>query len=161
MNIPNDKINVVVGFGICFQEVSCFFKKNFLFYIGVQLINNVVIVSGTQRSNSKFSSQPGCPHNIEQSPLCYTVGPGWLSILNIAVCTCPPPTPSLSLPSSLRTIILPAQSPSLSHPASMRWGIKSAAEAGLCHRAALHPPLAGQGASVLCPLPLFFPHGVP
>ena len=28
------------------------------------------------------------PHNIEQSSLCYTVGPCWLSILNIAVCTC-------------------------------------------------------------------------
>ena len=24
------------------------------------------------------------PHNIEQSSLCYTVGPSWLSILNIA-----------------------------------------------------------------------------
>ena len=29
------------------------------------------------------------PHKIEQSSLCYTVGPYWLSILNIAVCTCP------------------------------------------------------------------------
>ena len=27
-------------------------------------------------------------HNIEQSSLCYTVGPCWLSILNTAVCTC-------------------------------------------------------------------------
>ena len=26
--------------------------------------------------------------DIEQSFLCYTVGPCWLSILNIAVCTC-------------------------------------------------------------------------
>ena len=26
------------------------------------------------------------PYNIEQSSLCYTVGPCWLSILNIAVC---------------------------------------------------------------------------
>ena len=30
--------------------------------------------------------------DIEQSSLCYTVGPCWLSILNIAVCMC------LSLP---------------------------------------------------------------
>ena len=27
-------------------------------------------------------------YNIEQSSLCYTVCPCWLSILNIAVCTC-------------------------------------------------------------------------
>ena len=26
--------------------------------------------------------------NIEQSSLCYTVGPCWLSVLNTAVCTC-------------------------------------------------------------------------
>ena len=30
------------------------------------------------------------PHNIEQSCLCYRVGPCWLSMLNIAVCTRPP-----------------------------------------------------------------------
>ena len=29
------------------------------------------------------------PHNSEQSSLCYTVGPCWLSIYSIAVCTCP------------------------------------------------------------------------
>ena len=29
------------------------------------------------------------PHSIKQSSMCYTVGPCWLSILNIAVCTCP------------------------------------------------------------------------
>ena len=29
------------------------------------------------------------PRNIEQSSLCYPVGPCWLSILNIAVCTSP------------------------------------------------------------------------
>ena len=26
--------------------------------------------------------------NIEQSSLCYTAGPCWLSVLNIAMCTC-------------------------------------------------------------------------
>ena len=31
--------------------------------------------------------------NIEQSPLCYIVGHCWLSILNIAVCTCQSQTP--------------------------------------------------------------------
>ena len=29
-------------------------------------------------------------HNLEQSSVCYTVGPCWLSILNIAVCTWTP-----------------------------------------------------------------------
>ena len=29
------------------------------------------------------------PQNIEQSSMCSTVGPCWLFILNIAVCTCP------------------------------------------------------------------------
>ena len=29
------------------------------------------------------------PYNIEQSSMCYIVGPCWLSILNRAACTCP------------------------------------------------------------------------
>ena len=29
------------------------------------------------------------PRNIEQSSICYTVGPCWLSVLNTAICTCP------------------------------------------------------------------------
>ena len=33
------------------------------------------------------------PPNIKQSSLCYTVGPFWLPILNIAMCTCPSQTP--------------------------------------------------------------------
>ena len=33
----------------------------------------------------RFSSHLGLLHNVEQSSLCYTVGPCWLSILNIAV----------------------------------------------------------------------------
>ena len=37
--------------------------------------------------------------STEQSSLCYTVGPCWLSILNIAMCTCQSQTPNLSLPS--------------------------------------------------------------
>ena len=32
-------------------------------------------------------------HNIEPTSLCYTVGPCWLSMLNIAVCTCLSQTP--------------------------------------------------------------------
>ena len=62
------------------------------------MINNVVLVSGVQQSDSvihihvSFLFQVLFPfrllQNIEQSSLCYTVGPCWLSILNIAVCTC-------------------------------------------------------------------------
>ena len=36
--------------------------------------------------------------SIKQSSLCCTVGPCWLSILNVAVCTCWSQTPNLSLP---------------------------------------------------------------
>ena len=32
-------------------------------------------------------------HNIEQSSLCYTVGPCWLPVLNRAACVCPSQTP--------------------------------------------------------------------
>ena len=73
-------------------------KKIFLFYIGVELINNVVLVSGVQHSDSvhhihvSILFQMLFPfrllQNIEQCSLCYAVGHCWLSILNIAVCTC-------------------------------------------------------------------------
>ena len=66
-------------------------------YIRVYLTDNVVIVSGVQQSDSvihvSILFQIIFPfrllHNIEQSSLCYTIGPCWLSILNISVCTCP------------------------------------------------------------------------
>ena len=66
-------------------------KKNFLCYIGVQLINNIVIVSGGQQNDSgvrihisilhqtPLSSR--LPHTIGQILLCYSVGPCWLSII--------------------------------------------------------------------------------
>ena len=82
-----------------------FFSFNILFYIGVQLVNNVVLVSGVQQSDSVIHThvpilfQILFPirllQNIEQGSLCYTVGPCWLSILNIAVCTCQSQTPFL------------------------------------------------------------------
>ena len=42
----------------------------------------------------------GLLQNIKQPSLCYTVGPGpgWLFMLNIAVCTCQSQTPNLFLP---------------------------------------------------------------
>ena len=62
-----------------------------------QLTNNVVIVSGGQQIDSAththvsiFPSIPfpsRRPHNTEQSSTCYAVGPWWLFIFNIAVCT--------------------------------------------------------------------------
>ena len=35
----------------------------------------------------KFPSCPGCHITLSKSSMCYTIGPCWLSILNIAVCT--------------------------------------------------------------------------
>ena len=63
-----------------------------------KLTNNVVIVLGELWRDSANHTHatilpqtpllPRLPHNIEQSPLCYTVGPCWLSILNTVVCAC-------------------------------------------------------------------------
>ena len=61
-------------------------------------MNNVVLLSGVQQSDSLIHIHVSILfqslflfrllQSIEQSSLCYTVGPCWLSILNIAVCTC-------------------------------------------------------------------------
>ena len=85
-----------------------------------QTINNVVIVSGEQRRDPAIHIHvsillqpilpPRLPHNIEQSSLCYTVGPFWLSILNIALCPCPSQMPPIL---SLATINLFSKSVSL------------------------------------------------
>ena len=65
----------------------------FLFYIGVQLINNVLSVSGVQQSHPvihKYVSicfQIPFPfkllHNTEQSSLCYTEGPASLLVIHL------------------------------------------------------------------------------
>ena len=75
-----------------------FYFLNLLPCVGIELINNVVVVSGEQWGDSpvhihvSFLPQtPGTsrlPHNSEQSFTCYTVGPCWLSILNMADYTC-------------------------------------------------------------------------
>ena len=62
------------------------------------MINNVVLVSDVEQSDSvihiavSILFQILFPfrllQNIEQSFLHYTVGPCWLSILNIALCIC-------------------------------------------------------------------------
>ena len=46
------------------------------------------------------------PHDIEPSSLCYTVGPCWLSILNVVVHTGRSQTPSLSLPLTLHPVTI-------------------------------------------------------
>ena len=71
------------------------------------MINNFVLVSGVQQSDSvihihvSILFQVLFPfrllQDIEQTSLCYTVDPYWLSILNMAVCTCQSQTPNLSL----------------------------------------------------------------
>ena len=58
-----------------------------------------MIVSGEEQSNSDIHIHVSIlpqtplpsrlPHNIEQSSTCCKVAPCWLSISNIAVCTCP------------------------------------------------------------------------
>ena len=71
-----------------------YLKKFFLFYTGAQLINNVVLESGIQQSDSVIHTRASILfqiifpfsllQNIEQHSLCYTVGPCWLTVLNIA-----------------------------------------------------------------------------
>ena len=50
----------------------------------------------------KLCSHPGC-HITLSSYLCYTVGPYWLSISNIALYTCPSQIPELPFPPSFPT----------------------------------------------------------
>ena len=79
------------------------FFQTFYFVLDYsRLTNNIVIVSGEQWRDSAIhihvSILPQTPlpsrlPHIEQSSLCDTVGPCWLSISNIAVCTCPPKIP--------------------------------------------------------------------
>ena len=79
-------------------------KKNFYFVLGFSQLTNVVWEF--QVNSEGFShtyvcmypfplkplSHPDC-HITEQSSLCCTLGTYWLSILNIAVCTCPSQSP--------------------------------------------------------------------
>ena len=60
------------------------------------MVDNVVLVSGVQQSDSLIQIHVCMRfqilflfrllHNIEQSSLYYTVGPCWLSILNTVMC---------------------------------------------------------------------------
>ena len=74
------------------------------------MINSVVLVSGVKQSDSvipihvfilfQITFLFRLLENIEQGSLCYTVGPCWLSILNVAVCTHQSQTPNSSLPAA-------------------------------------------------------------
>ena len=74
-----------------------------LFYIGVQPMDSVVIVSGEQQRDSGMhihvpillqTPLPSrLPHDVDQGPLCYIAGSCWLSILTITVYTCQSQTP--------------------------------------------------------------------
>ena len=85
---------------------SCFFF-NFLFYVGVELINNIVFVLDVQQNDSvihihvSILFQTLFPfrslYNIEESSPCCIVGPCWLPILNTIMCACQSLTPNLSL----------------------------------------------------------------
>ena len=78
-----------------------FFFLTFYFVLGDSQLTSKLIVLREQRRESAIhihmsilpqSPLPSrLPHTIEQSSLCSTVGPSWLSILNRAVC--PSPTP--------------------------------------------------------------------
>ena len=91
----------------CRMETLTFFFFSFLFSIGVELINNVVWTSGIQQSDSDIHINVSIPfqnffpfkllHNMEQSSLCYAVGPCWLSIF-IVMCICQSHTPNSSPP---------------------------------------------------------------
>ena len=62
-----------------------------------------MIVAGKQRRDQAVHNP--CIHSslnspptqaaliVDQSALCYTAGPYWLSVLNIAVCICPSRSP--------------------------------------------------------------------
>ena len=71
------------------------------------MINNVVLVSGVQQSDSVIHIHVSILfqilfpfrllQNIEQSSLCSTVGPCWFSLLNTAVCACQSQTPNITI----------------------------------------------------------------
>ena len=93
--------------------VSFYFKK-IVFYIGIYLINNVVLVPGIQQSDSvihihvSILFQSLSPfrllQSIEQSSLLYR-DTCWISILNTTVCTCQSQTPNVSLPSTFSLLV--------------------------------------------------------
>ena len=72
------------------------------------MINNIVTVSGGQQRDlakhthvyilSQTPLPSRLPHTTEQSSLSCTIGPCWLSILNLTVCTCHSKLPNYPIP---------------------------------------------------------------
>ena len=88
-----------------FSNLFCFLFA-FFFKIEVQLIYNIMLVSGIQQSNSDTYIFQILLHyrllqDIEYSSLCYAVSPWCLSIFCIVVCICESYTSNLSLLASL------------------------------------------------------------
>jgi len=87
------------------------------------LVNHVVLVSDVQHSDSVIHLHKSILfqilfpfrllHNFEQNSLCCTVGPYWLSILNIERVHVNPKLPVYPSPSPLVTISLFSKSGSL------------------------------------------------
>ena len=88
------------------------------------MINNVVLVTGVQQSNSVIHIRVSILfqilfpfrllQNTEQSSLRYIVGPCWLSILNIVVYICQSQTPNLFLPPNFTPVTISLFSKSVS-----------------------------------------------
>ena len=86
---------------LVYQPLILFFS----FYMGEQLVNNVVLASGIQESDLVIHTHVSILfqilfpfrllQNIEQSSLWHTVSPCWFSVLTVAVCTCQSETPNL------------------------------------------------------------------
>ena len=102
MSLPLKSGNLMIIF---------FFQTTFHWNI-VDLLTNVVLVSGVQQSDSyiyvcmythilfQVIFHYTLLQDIEYSSLCYTMGPYWLSSLYIVVCICYSETSILSLPPS-------------------------------------------------------------
>ena len=106
----------ISSFVSCFDFFLYIFLAPKIFFIGVQRINNVVIVSGGQQRDSAVhicihvlpqTPLPSrLPRDTEQSALCCPAGPRWFSMWNTAVCPCPSHTPWLSLPPSFPLVTI-------------------------------------------------------
>ena len=101
--IPLKDYHIVLIIFCIKEHFFFFFFFSLLSCVKVQLINSVVIVSGEQwrdlAIHMHVSILPQTPfpprlqHSVEQVSMCSMVGPCWLSIVNMAVCTCPFQTP--------------------------------------------------------------------
>ena len=90
-------------------SVFCFFLppqiKTFYFALRYSQLTMLWKPQGGQKRDSAIHTHVSIlpqtplparlPHDTEQSSLCWTAGPCWLSMLNTALCACPSQTPNL------------------------------------------------------------------